>query len=114
MAAGVVSTLPVVIAFFATQRWLVRGHHRGGGEGMTTIDPQALDLGGEPDAAAFPPAVRFGAATAAFQIEGAVARGRARRVDLGSLLRAPPARSPTATPATSPATTTTAGRPTST
>jgi multiple sugar transport system permease protein len=25
MAAGVVSTIPVVIAFFATQRWLVRG-----------------------------------------------------------------------------------------
>jgi multiple sugar transport system permease protein len=25
MAAGVISTLPVVIAFFATQRWLVRG-----------------------------------------------------------------------------------------
>jgi multiple sugar transport system permease protein len=25
MAAGVVSTLPVMVAFFATQRWLVRG-----------------------------------------------------------------------------------------
>jgi multiple sugar transport system permease protein len=25
MAAGVVSTLPVLIAFFATQRWLVKG-----------------------------------------------------------------------------------------
>ena len=25
MAAGVVSTMPVIIAFFATQRWLVRG-----------------------------------------------------------------------------------------
>jgi multiple sugar transport system permease protein len=25
MAAGVISTLPVIIAFFATQRWLVRG-----------------------------------------------------------------------------------------
>jgi multiple sugar transport system permease protein len=25
MAAGVVSTVPVVVAFFATQRWLVRG-----------------------------------------------------------------------------------------
>jgi multiple sugar transport system permease protein len=25
MAAGVVSTIPVIIAFFATQRWLVRG-----------------------------------------------------------------------------------------
>ena len=39
---------------------------------MTTIDPQVLELGGEPDAAAFPPAVRLGAATASFQIEGAV------------------------------------------
>jgi multiple sugar transport system permease protein len=25
MAAGVVATLPVLVAFFATQRWLVRG-----------------------------------------------------------------------------------------
>jgi multiple sugar transport system permease protein len=25
MAAGVVSTLPVMVAFFATQRWLVKG-----------------------------------------------------------------------------------------
>ena len=25
MAAGVVSTLPVMLAFFATQRWLVKG-----------------------------------------------------------------------------------------
>ena len=25
MAAGVVATLPVMVAFFATQRWLVRG-----------------------------------------------------------------------------------------
>ena len=25
MAAGVISTIPVVIAFFAAQRWLVRG-----------------------------------------------------------------------------------------
>ena len=25
MAAGVVSTIPVMLAFFATQRWLVRG-----------------------------------------------------------------------------------------
>jgi multiple sugar transport system permease protein len=25
MAAGVVATVPVMIAFFATQRWLVRG-----------------------------------------------------------------------------------------
>jgi len=25
MAAGVVSTIPVMVAFFATQRWLVKG-----------------------------------------------------------------------------------------
>ncbi len=25
MAAGVVSTIPVIIAFFATQKWLVKG-----------------------------------------------------------------------------------------
>ena len=35
MAAGVVTTLPVLIAFFATQRWLVQGPYRGRGEGMT-------------------------------------------------------------------------------
>jgi beta-glucosidase len=48
---------------------------------MTTIDPQVLELGGEPDAAAFPPAVRLGAATASFQIEGAVgADGRGESI----------------------------------
>ncbi len=39
---------------------------------MTTIEPQVLDLGNEPDPLAFPPTLRLGAATAAFQIEGAV------------------------------------------
>jgi beta-glucosidase len=39
---------------------------------MTTIEPQVLDLGSEPDPLAFPPTLRLGAATAAFQIEGAV------------------------------------------
>ena len=57
---------------------------------MTTIDRRPLDLGGEPDAAPSRRGFRFGAATAAYQIEGAVRRGRARRVDLGSLLRARP------------------------
>jgi multiple sugar transport system permease protein len=33
MAAGVVSTLPVVVAFFATQRWLVRGLQAGAVKG---------------------------------------------------------------------------------
>ena len=33
MAAGVVSTLPVIIAFFATQRWLVRGLTQGAVKG---------------------------------------------------------------------------------
>jgi beta-glucosidase len=48
---------------------------------MTTIDPQVLDLGGEPDASAFPPAMRLGAATASFQIEGAVdADGRGESI----------------------------------
>ena len=48
---------------------------------MTTIDPQVLDLGGEPDAAAFPPSMRLGAATASFQIEGAVdADGRGESI----------------------------------
>ncbi len=32
-AAGVVSTLPVIIAFFATQRWLVRGLTQGAVKG---------------------------------------------------------------------------------
>jgi beta-glucosidase len=48
---------------------------------MTTIDPQVLDLGGEPDAGAFPRAMRLGAATASFQIEGAVgADGRGESI----------------------------------
>jgi beta-glucosidase len=48
---------------------------------MTTIDPQVLDLGGEPDARAFPPTMRLGAATASFQIEGAVdADGRGESI----------------------------------
>ena len=48
---------------------------------MTTIDPQVLDLGGEPDAGAFPPVMRLGAATASFQIEGAVdADGRGESI----------------------------------
>ena len=33
MAAGVVATLPVMLAFFATQRWLVRGLTAGGVKG---------------------------------------------------------------------------------
>ena len=57
----------------------------------------------------FPPGFWWGAATAAYQIEGAVAGGRARPVHLGHLQpHARPGRS-TATPATWRATTTTAG-----
>jgi beta-glucosidase len=48
---------------------------------MTTIEPYALELGGEPDATAFPPALRLGAATASFQIEGAThADGRGESI----------------------------------
>ena len=61
----------------------------------------------------FPRGFLFGAATASYQIEGAVTRGRARRVDLGPLQPHARARSATATPATSPATTTIAGATTS-
>jgi beta-glucosidase len=39
---------------------------------MTTFEPQMVELGLEPDPIAFPLGVRLGAATAAFQIEGAV------------------------------------------
>src|SRR5918912_1554404 len=38
MAAGVVSTLPVLIAFFATQRWLVEGLTAGAVAGGDTGD----------------------------------------------------------------------------
>ncbi len=48
---------------------------------MTTIEPYALELGGEPDATAFPPTLRLGAATASFQIEGAThADGRGESI----------------------------------
>ena len=33
MAAGVVSTIPVMVAFFATQKWLVRGLQAGAVKG---------------------------------------------------------------------------------
>ena len=114
MAAGVISTIPVVIAFFAAQRWLVRGHHRGGGQGMTTIDPQVLDLGGEPDAARVPAGRPPRRGDGVVPDRGRRRRRRARRVDLGSLLRDARARWPTATPASPRATTTAAGSPTST
>jgi beta-glucosidase len=39
---------------------------------MTTIDPQVLELGEGPDTGTFPRTVRLGAATASYQIEGAV------------------------------------------
>jgi beta-glucosidase len=39
---------------------------------MTTIDPQVLELGEGPDTETFPRTVRLGAATASYQIEGAV------------------------------------------
>jgi beta-glucosidase len=48
---------------------------------MTTIEPDVLELDEEPDAAAFPPTLRLGAATASFQIEGAVhADGRGESI----------------------------------
>jgi beta-glucosidase len=39
---------------------------------MTTIEPHGLEPAAEPEPAAFGPALRFGVATAAYQIEGAV------------------------------------------
>jgi beta-glucosidase len=48
---------------------------------MTTIEPQLLEREGEPDARGFPRSVRLGAATAAFQIEGATgADGRGESI----------------------------------
>ena len=58
----------------------------------------------------FPAGFAWGTATASYQIEGAVRRGRPRTVDLGHVLAHAPARWPAATPATSPTTTTTATR----
>jgi beta-glucosidase len=42
---------------------------------MTTIEPQVLELGAEPEASTFPPTLRLGASTASYQIEGAVRDG---------------------------------------
>jgi beta-glucosidase len=42
---------------------------------MTTIEPEVLELAAEPDASTFPPTLRLGASTAAYQIEGAVHDG---------------------------------------
>ena len=42
---------------------------------MTTIEPQVLEFGVEPDPSTFPPTLRLGAATASYQIEGAVHDG---------------------------------------
>ena len=67
MAAGVVSTLPVMLAFFATQRWLVKGLTAGAVTGMTSIAAQERQEPGE----LYPPGFKFGTATAAYQIEGA-------------------------------------------
>ena len=48
---------------------------------MRTIEPQVLERDGQPDAGAFPKTFRFGAATAAFQIEGAAhADGRGESI----------------------------------
>ena len=92
MAAGVVSTIPVMLAFFATQRWLVQGPDRRGGEGMTaslrgrSTTPDRLSAGlplrrrdrGLPDRG------RAGTRTAAASRSGTASAAR-------------PARSPTAT-----------------
>ena len=67
MAAGVVSTLPVLIAFFATQRWLVQGPHRRGGEGMS-----ATASTGDGARRPFPPASASAPPPPPYQIEGAV------------------------------------------
>ena len=72
---------------------------------MTSTDPLVATAGPAP--LAFPPDFVWGAATAAYQVEGAASDGRTHAVDLGHLRGRARAASATATRPTSPATTTT-------
>ena len=72
---------------------------------MTSTDPLVATAGPAP--LAFPPDFVWGAATAAYQVEGAASDGRTHAVDLGHL-RGRPGPHPQRRPRpTSPATTTT-------
>ena len=112
MAGTLVGTLPVIVVFVLLGRQIVGGIIAGAVKVMITVERTDMTstvpaATGADRCCAFPPGFLWGAATAAYQIEGAVAEGGRTPVDLGHLRAHPGPGRRTATPATSPTTTTT-------
>ena len=107
MAGALVGTVPVLIVFVAARPADRRRHHARRGQGMSSELAPDVPAAGRP--LPFPPGFVWGAATAAYQIEGAVAED-GRAPSIWDTFSRTPGKVAAATPATSPATTTTASR----